>query len=142
MARTIGDRVKEALDAGLIAASDLAREANVNYGVIVNLKRRPGSSTSAERAARISEILDRVEGLSGLPTITPRDIRVPMPDDAAPTRGMSEEAAFSHATSSPDKPNDVRVQLVDGRMVVQADVNKSGIDALRQLIDVWEKHMD
>lgn len=138
MSETIGDRVIDALNRGAISAADLANRAGVSYSVIINLKRRPGSSTHAWRAERIAQVLDNLD------EVVPAQMEIkPILPAKEPARtGFSESTAFDHGNRTPKSSDDMRVQVIDGKLVVEARVGRHGIAALKKMIEAWEETLD
>lgn len=57
MEKGFGDRVFEAMEARGWTARELSRRSGVSYDVLTKMRTRPGSSTSAENAARLFDAL-------------------------------------------------------------------------------------
>lgn len=90
MTQRIGSLVVSALDSGKITATQLADEADVSYSVIVNLKRRPGSSTSSENGERLLSAMVRL----GLVQASDRSVGVTTDDDMVPVYDVQASAGF------------------------------------------------
>jgi len=76
MSKSIRDRVAEALDAKIISATDLSKISGVSHSVIVNLKRRPASSTSTENGERLRAALDALDSGASCIAVQPERVEI------------------------------------------------------------------
>lgn len=65
-------------------------------------------------------------------------IRRGMSEPAAPLPLRSNEAVDPRGAASALGHNDIRVSIADGHLIVNAAVDKSGIEALKKMIAVYE----
>jgi len=127
------NRMIAALESTGMTVAELSRRSGVSYDAISKLKRRENASTSMENAEKIAKALG----------IKPETAGFSEGDDTFDTQTQPQsETVDPRGTHAELGHNDIGVSIRDGKIIVNAAVDKEGLESLRKMLDAMERLID